>query len=111
MITEQNLTEAGYRRYSSSAILDKFSDFFYQKKFTDSEGIRYFIEFMHFPEMKFGNGTVMPECWQCTMNVNSPHMTFEQHRVDDIGVCERRCQTFFEHIDCEYYEKYEEAKA
>lgn len=110
MITEKKLKKAGYHRHESNGICFPFADYFYQKKFTDAEGIRYFLEFVHYPAKEYGNGGVSHESWKCTMNINSPHMTFEQHGVDDIEKAESLCLCFWRSMHCDYYEKYEEMK-
>lgn len=111
MIAEKKLKKAGYHRHESNGICFPFADYFYQKKFTDAEGIRYFLEFVHYPAIEDADGNnIGGDTWKCSMNINSPHMTFEQHGVDNIEKAESLCFMFWLALPCNYYEKYEEMK-
>ena len=93
-----NLEARGYRRFTPK-YTDKYNDFFYQKKFSDQKGIKYFLEFVHYPEFE-----LIPQQWMLKLTNNEPHMTFEIHKPISIDDAERRAELFFRTQECEYYE-------
>lgn len=111
MITEEALAKLGYRKYECTPPSFPHGDFFMQKRFTDDKGIKYFVEFVHYPPIAFRNGSDWGEDWMAVLHVNEPHMTFEQHRPISIEVAEKRVEAFFEKMCCQYYETYEEQRA
>ena len=106
MITEQKLKEKGYERYK--AHYDAYGDFFYQKKFTDKTGIKYFVNIIHHPPLNINGGSVMAESWSAKMTVNDPYMEFEMHWIQSksVGHVEKKMKTFWEAMGKHYYEKY-----
>lgn len=110
MITEKKLLKKGYVKITLSHMFEPYSDFFYQKRFKDTEGIRYFIEFFHYPEKKYPFGAMLDESWKCSLQTLSPHMTFQQHKVESITTAENRCLCFWRSMHCDYYDKYDERK-
>jgi hypothetical protein len=100
-ITCAELEASGYVKHSAT-MFNRYSDFFYQKKFRDDKGVKYFIEFVHYPA---GLGHVaLPEAWMARLSNNEPHMTVEIHRPISIADAERRFELFFQSQQCEYYE-------
>ena len=108
MITEQQLIRRGYRKHKGGGIAFQFSDFFYQLKFTDEDGIRYWLEFVHYEELPGGD---KGGSWMCNLNINDPHCTFQQHRVKDLDLSEKLAVSVWIAIGAPYYEKYQEMKA
>jgi hypothetical protein len=107
MITEQELIDKGFRKYpNTDDVVFPYSDFFYQKKFVDDIGVKYFVEVVHYAVDTFSNGNRLPESWMVHLNINEPHMRFEQYRVDDLDYALERCETFFQTLDCNHYEIY-----
>jgi len=83
-ITEAELVAAGYTRCSKNDHSFPYSDFFYQKKFRDAQGIKYFVELVHYSHSE---GPVT-EAWSSYMNINQPHMTFQIHRPNSLATVE-----------------------
>jgi hypothetical protein len=104
---EQILIDKGYRKYPSG-ISFKYSDYFYQKCFKDDKGKKYFIEFIYYSPIKFSNENTVEENFMCHLNINEPHMTFEQHHIKDVEEAEKKCELFFNIMGCNYYERFEE---
>lgn len=107
MITENQLTIAGYRQYVSSGIVHPYSDFFYQKRFSDEVGIKYHVEFLHYPPLN----SKLSDTWMAEMVNNEPFMTFQIHRPESIQEVEERMRRFWETQGCKYYALYEKATA
>lgn len=106
MITQEQLEERGYRHCGKGAEGSfQYCDFFMQRKVTDPDGIRYFIEFVHYPKGRFCDAA-----WMCHLNINEPHCTFEQHRPTDLDATENRCYEVWNLMGRPYYERYEEAR-
>lgn len=103
MITNDQLEARGYKKWNAPQA-NQFSDCFYQKRFSDDVGIKYHIEFVHYPKHVFENGQSMPESWMVALNNNEPHFTFQFHRPKSIDEAESKCETFFKAMGCEYYE-------
>lgn len=102
------LEENGYMFYLSNKIITPYSDFSYQKEFRDNKGIKYFIDFVHYPKIREGE----TESWMLDFRNNTPHYTFQQHRVElknrnDLIKLEKKCELFFKSFKCEYYELYD----
>lgn len=110
MITNEQLDAAGYRKHNATQAY-QHSDYFYQKRFADELGIKYFIQFVHYPSHKFENGQTMPESWMMELNNNEPHYTFQWHKADSIMGGEVLCEVFFKSMGCQYYELYENQRA
>lgn len=101
-MNEKLLIKAGYKRYPENGIVFPFSDFFYQKKFTDSWGIKYFIEFVHYPAVK---GTFVGEGWMVVFRNENPPYEFKVHRIDkEIAFYEELVETLWKTLKCDYYE-------
>jgi hypothetical protein len=105
MITEQELIDKGFRKHNSNDVVFPYSDFFYQRKFVDDVGVKYFVDVVHYPETGYPNGNKVDESWMIHQNINEPHMRFDQHRIDDLDIALEKCEKFFQTMGCEYYEK------
>ena len=110
MITEQELKDAGYRKHAGNGH-QPYSDFFYQKRFTDEHGIKYHVELNHYAAITWPNGQPMSESWMAELHNNEPHMTFQIHRPDSIADVEDRAEKFWRSMACDYYERYENHRA
>lgn len=107
MITEEQLVEEGYKRYSHHNRQHTFSDFLYQKKFvdaTDGKSIKYWINIHHYPALTISGQT---DTWMVELSNNKPHFTFQIHRPDDLKKVEDLCEKFFSTMGCEYYERHQ----
>lgn len=91
---------------ADTGISHPYSDYFYQKRFSDDIGIRYHIEFFHYAGVTFPNGE-MPESWMVEMNQNEPHMTFQLHRPESIEQAESAVIRFWYCMFCDYHERNE----
>jgi hypothetical protein len=100
---EQRLIKAGYKRFDAG-IWKEFTDFFYQKRFTDAKGIKYFIEFHHYPGKEPVGALFLEESWMAELNVNEPNATFQLHRVDDAEDVEARIEAVWLALGSPYYE-------
>lgn len=79
------------------------ADYFMQRKVCDPTGVRYFIDFAHY--MALG------DVWMCSLSINEPHCTFEQHRPTDLDMTEARCYKVWDLLGRPYYERSEKAEA
>jgi len=106
-MNEQELIDKGFRKFPSNDIIFPSSDYFYQKKFVENGwNVKYFVDVVHYPCEKFPNGNECPESWMVHLNINEPHMRFDQHRVESLDAALEKCEKFFQTMGCEYYEKY-----
>ena len=64
---EECLINEGLRKWKSNSVTFPYSDYFYQIKIEDKIGIRYYVEFVHYP--KIDN---LQESWMvnCRLNDN-----------------------------------------
>lgn len=113
-LSEKKFIEAGYKRYDQECL--KNCDYLLQKKITDEEGIRYFIDIYVYvwedkpwyregidkkiafqPEVQFGSSTYV------TMNV-----TLLVDDVTDVQEIEDTFENLWVSVGKPYYEKYHE---
>lgn len=108
MITEQQLIDAKYTRYPTE--YKDFSDYFYQKKFIDLKGIRYFVEFLHYPILlraKFrGQFANMNESFSMELHIEEPPSTFQLHSPISIQDAEEHAYRVWCVLGSIYYEEY-----
>lgn len=104
MITEQQLLYTGYTKYLTEHKYN--SDVFYQKKFTDAKGIRYFLEFLHYPTILYSNGNSIGESFSMEMVINDLHVNFMLHYVDCIKSSEVYADKVWKALGSIYYELY-----
>lgn len=73
----------GYRYHHQTGISFPYSDGFWQKRFEDGAGIRYFLEFVYYSE-KSGS----PFAFMANLNNNGDgnifHQTYQQHHLNTI---------------------------
>jgi len=100
MITTKLLAASGYRPNKMCNPSFPYSDSFWQRKLTDENGIKYFIEFVHYPK-----GSGLKEAWMMNMNINEPHCTFQIHRAGDINKAEVMCEEVWRATGGIYYER------
>jgi hypothetical protein len=105
MLTEQELIDKGFRKWKSNDISFPYSDFFFQKKFVDDVGVKYFVDVVHYPVKHYPNGNIANESWKIHQNINEPHMRFDQHDFESLDNALEKCEKFFQTMGCEYYEK------
>lgn len=107
IITEEKLKIKKYNRHPSSNITHQFADFIYQRGFNDETGIKYFINFIHYPMIML-NSAATKESWTAEMTVNEPHMKFCMYDLDNrsIGHVEKKMKRFWEAMGKHYYEKF-----
>lgn len=104
MITDEELTKRGYRKFENrSRVTHEFSDYFWQKRFDDDKGIKYLIEFYHYPPLRQQVSDWL-EPWMAELHINDPHFTFQWHRPSSIADAEAKCETFFTSMGCSYYD-------
>ena len=99
MNIEQILIDKGYRKYKDYGGSFPHSSYFYQKKFKDDKGAKYFIEFIFYLK----NGPLETSV-MCNLSIDNPHQTYEQHHVKDVDLAESNCEKFFLAMNCEYNE-------
>jgi hypothetical protein len=100
------LEKNDYKFYSKVGPCFPYSDGFYQKKFTDSKGVKYYLEFVYYFEMKFDNGTKAEPSFMAHLNINEPHQTYQIHHInnlDKIIEAEKKIEEFWK-IFGDYYE-------
>jgi len=98
-ITEKLLKRRGYKRIHSSWF-GPHSDFQYQKRITDENGTKYFINPIHYPA---GVRAEIEESWTAELNSIKPHYTFQMHGVHDLDDVEEKMETFWRASGCQYY--------
>lgn len=119
MIFEKELIAAGYKKYTSR--LDKqYADYFYQKRFSDDEGKKYFINFSHYPANRYGQ-TELKESWNADVQfitISGPTVDIEyfsfwteeneyNHPITSIEDVEQFFEKMWETNLFEYYEKWD----
>lgn len=100
MITEEKLKIKKYQYYTGYS---QYSDFFYQKCFSDKIGKKYFINIIHYPQDHLPHAT-----WSAEMTVNEPSMKFSMYCLENrsIGYVEKKMKRFWECMGKYYYEKF-----
>lgn len=101
MITEQQLVESGYLRHSPNNLGHQYSDFYYQKRFSDKIGIQYHLEVLHYDLPGVSNP------WTVELTINSPYLTLQQHFAEDLAAAEALVREFWTMVGCPYHERYE----
>ena len=105
------LKDNGYKKYKTEGKDDvtyPYSDCFYQKKFIDKIGIKYFVQFVYYsPSLdRDYYGSLMLD-----MVTNEPFYTFRKHHIEletqaNLEKLEKECELFFITFKCKYYELY-----
>ena len=105
MIAEEQLQKLDYRKWGPTAWFP-FCDFFYQRRVTDEQGIRYFIDVKHYPTEIY-HGVKVGGAWEVEMNINEPPVRFAITHPESINEFESLCHKFWEMMGKPYYELYQ----
>lgn len=97
---ETDLIASGYRKWPENSIVHPSADFFYQKGVRDNRGIKYFIEFVHYPVVcKLG------EAWMVVWRSDEPNYEFRVHYADQsIWFYEDLIGSLWKSLGCSYKE-------
>lgn len=98
-MNEQELIDKGFLKYQSNSVIFPCSDYFYQKRFSDEKGIKYFVDVVHYPKSEH-----LEESWMINMNIGEPFMVFKQYGIKSLDIALEKCEKFFQTMGCEYYE-------
>ena len=104
MINDQILEAEGYRKHTDKFF--EYSDYFYQKKFCDDVGVKYFIEFVKYTLPQEVEGSY--DSWAAFMRINGPIvMDFRMHYIknETIEKIESMMDLFWTTMKCNYYER------
>ncbi len=67
----KELLKLGYKRYQGSEILFSHSSHFWQKRFEDKKGVRYFLDFVYYgPTKDYAGG------WECEMRISAKKLLY-----------------------------------
>ena len=108
MITAQTLERRGYLRYDGGH--RHYTDFFYQRSFRDQAGIRFIIEFWHYPHVSHDTSALC-ESWQGEVTLAPPHVTLQFHFASDLDYIEEKAAQFWQLMGGVYYEQNESIHA
>lgn len=105
------LAANGYRQFSSASRgTKKHCDAMFQRGVRDVTGKRYAITLWGYAPKEDG---FVGWRWAAELNVNEPHLTFEQHGLkledgDGIALLENRCDAFWQAMGCPYYKRFDD---
>ena len=105
MINDKSLEDAGYKKHTSEFF--EYSDYFYQKKFCNDVGVKYFVEFVKYT-LPFEGTESSPDSWAAFMRINGPIvMDFRMHYIknETIEKIESMMDLFWTTMKCNYYER------
>ncbi len=85
-----------------------YASCFYQKKFNDEKGVKYFVQFVYYAPIPIYQDS---ESWMLDFVNNNPFYTFKKHRIklkteQDLINLESECELFWMTFKCAYYESY-----
>lgn len=110
MLTRETLLAAGYRPFKQKNIRE-FTDQFYQKRFDDYKGKRYFITIGEYDNRKYHDRmpTLPDFSYSPDTQFNSNGVTFEIEMLTPESV--EQMEAFFERMwvqmGCDYYERWD----
>ena len=104
----KHLESKNYRFCRTNNVCFPHSDGFWQKKFTDETGIKYFIEFVYYSAKNGAHFAFMGHLSINGDNESIFHQTYEQHHlntIEKIQQAELNAEKFWQNFGC-YYEKF-----
>lgn len=112
-LTEQKFIDAGYKRWNQS--LFNNADYLLQKKVTDDEGIKYFINIYVYSWIDkeyyregFPSVSFQPEVQLDSSKYDTMNVTLLVDEATDVEEIENTFENLWESVGKPYYEKYGE---
>lgn len=108
-MTDDTLKELGFKEYPPTVFHPKGVEKFFQKKYTDEKGIKYFIDVQKWPEYRIPGRDFIPVAYEYTIQIrdqkgNAIDLLFhDSWKLEDV---ERYIEKLFKLRMFTYYERY-----